>query len=139
MTDVEIRGSTTFGLYLDGSASFTKFERIDIHDNADGAAWVEATAVSSLRGRGNTFHGNGPGNLVRIEADTLLELRRDATWPDVSPAVYRVVGQNGTGGDLLRVKAHLTIGSGSFAMSSEADRVHPCFNAEEPSVWRAEG
>ncbi len=143
LTDAEIRGSTRFGLYLDSAAHFTKFERVDIHDNQDGAAWAEAPAVSALRGAGNSFHGNGPSNLVRIEGGILLPITHDASWPDLSPAIYRVGGRDG--GAMVYINAHLTIDAGavfemvggsSLAVDGGASGLSAIGTASRPIVFR---
>lgn len=113
LADVEMKDNARYGLYVRQDAKLGRFERVSIRNNALGAAHVVTPSVAQLRGTGNVFENNGPDNLVLLETNILVELLEDATWPSVAPAKYRVVGQHGEGGDLVRVKKHLVIEPGA--------------------------
>lgn len=102
LSDTEIVDNGRVGLTLLGDAKLTKFERVALQRNAGGAAHVDAPLVPQLRGLGNTFEG-----VTFVEVTSLKKVTEDAVWPSVAPAVYRLVGQNGSGGDVLKVEKHL--------------------------------
>lgn len=121
LSDVVIADNAQYGLYVRRDGKLPTFANTKFENNAKGVAHVEAPAVAQLKGigNGNSFIGNGAStagsgdNTVVIETNILVELLEDATWPDLSPAKYRVVGQHGEGGDLVRVKQKLTIEAGA--------------------------
>jgi hypothetical protein len=122
LSDVEVKDNSQYGLYLRRDAKLRSFTNTKIENNAKGVAHVEAPSVAQLRGigSGNNWIGNGD-DIVVIETNILVELTEDTTWPDMSPAKYRVVGQNNEGGDLVRVKQKLTIEAGAkFEMAGSS-------------------
>lgn len=114
LSDVVVKDNAQYGLYVRRDGKLRTFTNTKLENNAKGVAHVEAPAVAQLRGTGsgNNYIGNGDNNIV-IETNILVELTEDTTWPDMSPAKYRVVGQNNEGGDLVRVKQKLTIEAGA--------------------------
>ena len=108
-----IEKNALVGLELRSRAKLGRFERVTIRENAAGAAHVDSPAVPQLRGTGIAYEGNGDGNVVLLETNELLHVDEDAVWPSVAPAVYRVVGQHGIGGDTVRVDRHLVIEAGA--------------------------
>jgi hypothetical protein len=122
LSDVVVKDNAQYGLYVRRDGKLRAFTNTKIENNAKGVAHVEAPAVAQLRGigSGNNWVGNGD-NIVVIETNILVELTEDTTWPDLSPAKYRVVGQNNEGGDLVRVKQKLTIEAGAkFEMAGNS-------------------
>jgi hypothetical protein len=114
ISNVLVKDNAQYGLYIRHDGKLPKLENTKIENNAKGVAHVEAPSVPQLRGigSGNNWVGNGDNSVV-IETNILVELTEDATWPDLSPAKYRIVGQNNEGGDLVRVKQKLTIEAGA--------------------------
>jgi hypothetical protein len=114
LANVLVKDNARYGLYVRRDGKLPRFENTTFENNAKGVAHVEAPSVAELRGigSGNGWVGNGD-NTVVIETNILVELLEDATWPDLSPAKYRVVGQGNEGGDLVRVKQKLTIEAGA--------------------------
>lgn len=121
LSDVVVKDNAQYGLYVKADGKLRSFTNTKMENNKKGVAHVEAPAVAQLRGigSGNNWIGNGDNssgtadNLVVIETNILVELTEDATWPDLSPAKYRIVGQGNEGGDLVRVKQKLTIEAGA--------------------------
>ncbi len=145
LSDVTIEKNAKVGLELDSRAKLGRFERIRIKDNASGGAHVEAPAVAQLRGTDVAFETNGADNVVTIETNILVQLDEDATWPSVAPAIYRVVGQHGEGGDLVRVNRHLTIepgaifelaGGSGFLVSGGTAGMKAVGTADKPVIFR---
>lgn len=114
LTNTQIRNSAKFGLTVYTGCSLTAFENNTITANGDGAIRVEAPSVHQLVGKGNSITSNGNGNVVRIETNSLMPIAdADVTWPNLSPAVYRVTEPGGSAGNQLFIKRHVTIEAGA--------------------------
>lgn len=113
LSDTEIADNARLGLALYGDAKLAKFERVALKRNAGGAAHVEAPLVPQLRGQDNALEG-----VTFVEAHGLLKVTEDAVWPSLAPSVYRMVGQGGSGGDVLQVQKHLEIEAGAIVEMS---------------------
>jgi hypothetical protein len=113
--DLEIVNNAHFGLTLDHDAKLAKLERVTIKNNADGVAHVMPTSAAQLKGAsaGNVFESNGTDNLVMIDTSILVPIMEDITWSNISPAKYRIIGQNLEGGSSVYIKRHLTIEAGT--------------------------
>lgn len=108
LADLELVNNEHYGLKLTAGSKLGTFDRVRVGGNADGPVWVQAPLVDQLKGADNRLEG-----IVLVETDILLPIDHDATWPNLAPATYRVVGQNGQAGDLLYVGHHLTIEAGT--------------------------
>jgi hypothetical protein len=114
LSSVRLQDSARFGMTLSDKATLAQFENNTITRNAQGAVRVFAPSVHQLRGAGNSLVDNGNGNMVRIETNLLYPIQgADVTWPNLAPAVYRVTDMNGSGGNQIFVKSHLTIEPGT--------------------------
>jgi len=109
-----LRFGARFGLTVLDGGELSEFSDNTITDNAEGAIRVGVTAVDQLAGTGNTLESNGADNVVRIETSILHPLVTDATWPNLTPAVYRVTDPGGDAGADIFVKAQLTIEAGAI-------------------------
>jgi len=105
LADTEIVDNARLGLALHGGATLAKLERVALKRNGGGAAYVEAPLVPQLRSEASTFEG-----VTFVEAYSLRKITEDAVWPGLS---YRLVGQGGSGGDILQVQKHLEIEAGA--------------------------
>ena len=126
LSHVTIRKNARFGLTVLEDAELGLFEDNTITDNEAGAIRVEAPAVDQLAGDGNTIEDNGPDgeNVVQLETSILMPIVTETTWPSLSPAIYRVTGPNGEGGNQIYLEDHLTIEPGAvfeFAGGSGID------------------
>jgi hypothetical protein len=113
LSNTELRYSKRFGVGLWDKATLAQFENNTITHNESGAARVLATSVHQLKGSGNKFIDNGEDNIVRVEAGHGYGVGEDVSWPNLSPAIYRVTGIDGEGGNQLFVAHHLTIEPGA--------------------------
>lgn len=115
-----MRKNKRFGLTVLSGAELSKFENNTITENEEGAIRVVVASVGELAGSGNVIEGNGPNgaNIVRLE--TSGKLTKDATWPNLSPAIYRVTDAGGTGGGQIRLEGHLTIEAGTSSPAGVA-------------------
>lgn len=145
LRDVEIVDNQRVGFAMYDSARLTEFSRVVVRGNAGGAGHVGVPHVKHLRGDGNIFENNGNGNSVIVEATALLKLTQEATWPSISPAVYRIAGQGGSGGGIVKVEQHLTIepgavfeltGSSGFLMDGAASGLRAIGTPDKKIVFR---
>jgi hypothetical protein len=111
-----------FGLTLSDQATLAQFENNTITYNSNGAARALAPSVHQLRGSGNKLADNGHGNIVRVEASRTYGVSEDVTWPNLAPAIYRVTGINGEGGNQI------------FNASGPPDATTLCGNGAKASV-----
>jgi len=139
LTSTTLRNGARFGLTVLDGASFTEFSNNVITGNAEGAARVDPTAVQQLAGEGNSFIDNGHDNTIRVENSP--DIRGDVTWPNLSPAIYRIEESYGT----ATVKGHLTIeagavlefvGHGGLYLDGGAAGLSAIGTKEKPIVFR---
>jgi hypothetical protein len=126
LSNVTIQKNARFGLTVLEDAELGLFENNTITENEAGAIRVEATSVDQLAGDGNSIEENGPNgdNVVQLETSILLPIVTETTWPNLAPAIYRVTGANGEGGNQIYVENQLTIEPGAvfeFAGGSGID------------------
>lgn len=114
LTNNQIHDNGKFGLTVYSGCGFSSFENNTITKNGSGAIRVEAPSVHQLMGKGNSLTNNGNGNTVRLETNSLLQVKDiDVTWPNLSPAAYRVTDVGGTSGAPIYIRRHVTIESGA--------------------------
>jgi hypothetical protein len=147
LSHLTIRNNARFGLTVLEDAELGLFEDNTITENEGGAIRVEVTAVDQLAGDGNSIEENGPNgdNVVQLETSILLPIVTETTWPNLSPAIYRVTGPNGDGGNQIYLEDHLTIEPGAvfeFAGGSGIDvsggtsGLSAIGTEEEPIIFR---
>jgi len=147
IVDSEIVGNAHFGLGLRRDAKLVKLERVTIKDNTDGVAHVLATSAAQMtaNAEGNVFEADA---VVMIETHIQAPIAPDSVWASVSPAKYRVVGQNLKSGDFVYVKNRLTItegttiefaGGAGFLVQGGTSGLNTNGTAEKPIVLRGIG
>jgi len=114
LADTEIVDNDRYGLVVVGEGRLTSIDRVTIRRNQGGAGYVGVPHVAYLAGTGNVFEDNGSGNAMVVEASALYKVAKDTTWPSLAPAVYRIAGQTGVGGGIVKVEQHLTIEAGAI-------------------------
>lgn len=114
LDSVEISDNALRGLGVYSGGKLTHFDRVAILRNLGGAGHVTVPAVKYLKGVNNTIVDNGLSNSMIVEATSLLKITEDSVWPSLAPAAYRITGQNGANGDILKVEQHLVIEPGAI-------------------------
>jgi hypothetical protein len=115
LSNTQVRNNAKFGMTVYSGATLDLFANNTIATNASGAIRVEAPSVHQLAGEGNSLVGNGNGNIVRIEtAGDMPLVDADVTWPNLSPAIYRITDTSGVDGEQIYVNRHLTIEAGAI-------------------------
>lgn len=114
LSNTQIRESAQFGMTVYEGATLAQFDNNTITKNSKGAIRVEVPSVHQLRGTGNSIVDNGEGNTVFIEASASSGIKDvDVSWPNLSPAVYRVGSTSSTVTPQIWVERHLTIDPGT--------------------------
>lgn len=115
ISNTQIRDSLQYGMYVDSDTNLAQFDNNTITRNQDGAILVDAVNVHQLKGTSNSLVDNGAGNLVRILTPYESAVGTDVTWPDLSPAVYRVSAESGRANPgIIELDHHLTIQPGAI-------------------------
>lgn len=101
LVDSTIRNGASFGLYLDGNAALTQFERNTFSQHALGAAYVQARGAHQLGGD-NAYADNAR---AFVWVDGSDAVNADVTWASLD-VPYFVASD-------LRVEGHLTVAPGA--------------------------